>query len=88
MWLLGRLLPIMVGKRVPHGDEYWTNFLDLLDIVDLLLAPELTEDSVAHLSVLVTDHHNQFCRLYPHASVIPKMHYLVHMARLTLLLVS
>ena len=75
----------MVGKRVPHSDEYWTNYLDLLDIVDLLLAPELTEDNVAHLSVLVADHHKQFCHLYPHASVTPKMHYLVHMARLTLM---
>ena len=84
MWLLGRLLPMMIGKKVPPGDEHWVNFLDLLDIVDLLLAPELTEDCVAHLSTLIMDHHNQFCQLYPHASVTPKMHYMVHMARLTL----
>ena len=85
MWLLGRLLPLMVGKKVPHSDEHWSNFLDLLDIIDLLLAPALTDDNVAYLSVLVADHHSQFCRLYPHASVTPKMHYLVHMARLTLM---
>ena len=59
----------MVGKKVQPRDEHWVNFLDLLDIVDLLLAPELK--TVAHLPTLVMDHHN---RLYPHASVTPKMH--------------
>ena len=44
---------MMVGKEVPPGDEHWVNFLDLLDIVDLLLAPEVTEDCVADLSTPV-----------------------------------
>ncbi len=82
MWLLGRLLPIMVGDKVPVGDDHWLNYLDLLTITDLLLAPEITEDDISHLSVLIKDHHQEFVNLYPHASVTPKMHYLVHMARL------
>lgn len=84
MWLLGRLLPMMVGDKVPTDDEHWTNFLDLLKITDLLLAPELTEDDVSYTSVMITDHHQQFKRLYPRASVTPKMHYLLHMARIIL----
>ena len=84
MWLLGKLLPQMVGHRVPREDDHWLNYLLLLRIVDMLLAPEVTEDDVAHLSTLISDHHLEFKRLYPHASVIPKMHYLVHMPRLTL----
>ena len=74
----------MVGDKVPAGDDFWLNYMDLLNIVDLLLAPELTEDDVAHLSVLIEDHHLEFVRLYPHASVTPKMHYLIHMPRLIL----
>ena len=84
MWLLGRLLPVMVGDKVPVGDEHWLNYLDLLTITDLLLAPEITEDDISHLSVLIKDHHQEFVKLYPHASVTPKMHYLIHMARLML----
>ena len=84
MWLLGRLLPVMVGKKVPQDDDYWTNFTDLLTIMDLLLSPELTEDDVANMSTLILDHHIQFCVLYPSSSVIPKMHYLIHMPRLIL----
>ncbi len=74
MWLLGRLLPIMVGDKVPVGDDQWLNYLDLLTIVDLLLAPELSEDDIALLSELITDHHHEFAKLYPDASVTPKMH--------------
>ncbi len=81
MWLLGRLLPIMVGDKVPVGDDQWLNYLDLLTIVDLLLAPELSEDDIALLSA---DHHHEFVKLYPDASVTPKMHYLTHMPRLIL----
>ena len=75
---------MMIGDKVPDGDEHWANFLDLLKITDLLLAPELTEDDVSYMAVMITDHHQQFKHLYPHASVTPKMHYLLHMARIIL----
>ena len=84
MWLLGRLLPQMVGHKVPDDDDHWINFIDLLWIVDLLLAPELTEDDAVHTATLISDHHLQFKILYPHASITPKLHYLVHMPRLIL----
>ena len=84
MWLLGRVLPLMVGDKVPSGDEFWINYLDLLEIVDILMAPELTEDDVANLATLISDHCQQFKLLYPNASITPKIHYIVHMPRLIL----
>ena len=84
MWLFGKLLPLMVGYKVPEDDEHWANYLDLLKIVDYLLAPALHEDAVAVLGALISDHHLEFKQLYPGASITPKMHYLVHMPRLIL----
>ena len=84
MWLLGMVLPLMVGDKVPSGDEFWINYLDLLEIADILMAPELTEDDVVNLVTLISDHHQQFKLLYPNNSIIPKMHYIVHMTRLIL----
>lgn len=49
---------------------------------DILLSPEITLDEVGYLKVLIKEHHSCFCQLYPSASVIPKMHYLVHTPRL------
>lgn len=81
---MGRLLPIMVGDKVPTDDEYWQNFTDLLRITAYLLAPDITKDDVACLSTMISDHHQEFKQLYPHASVTPKMHYLIHMPQLIL----
>lgn len=82
MCLLGRLLPQMVGHRVPEGEKYWISYLDLLKIH---LAPELAEDEVALLATLISDYHLDFKQLHPNASIIPKMrNVIVHMPRLTL----
>ena len=59
-------------------------FLDLLEIVDILMAPEFTEDDVANLATLISDRHQQFKLLYPNVSITPEMHYIVHMPRLIL----
>ena len=110
MWLLGRILPMLVGDYVPNDDEHWQNFLRLMEIVDYLflpkvtenqvcvgttilhlsyddvslLYPQITEDEDAYVASLISDHHSEFCELYAEHSVIPKMHFMVHMPRLTI----
>ena len=84
MWLLGRLLPAMVGQFIPISDEHWKNFLLMLQISSYLLAPSLTVDDAAFLQYQIQEHHQQFLTLYPNHSVTPKMHYLVHTPRLIL----
>ena len=79
MWLCGRLLLVMFGYAVPEGDDRWENVLVLLKICEYLFAPVLSLDDLGHLQVLIHQHH---CRLYPNKSIIPKLHYMVHMARL------
>ncbi len=81
MWLLGRLLPLAVGPKVPADDERWVNFILLMKIVGYLFSPK---DDAAYLQALISDHHEEFCRAYPEASVMPKMHFMVHMPRLML----
>ena len=84
MWLLGRILPLVVGDLVPDDDDRWINFCVMMDIVDILFAPIICEDDAPYLAALISDHHEQFAYLYPHSSIIPKMHFMVHMPRLML----
>ncbi len=49
MWLLGRLLPLMIGDLVPEGDGKWENFLLIMKIVDRLFSPKLSSDDVGAL---------------------------------------
>ena len=81
MWLLGRILPLVIGEHVPEDDEHWLLYLHLMNIVDLLFAPKTTEDHAVYLISLIDDHHHEFRELYPDANIIPKMHFMIHMPK-------
>ena len=57
MWLLSRVLPLLVGDRVPEDDERWQNFLVSMEIVDRLFCPKLTEDDVTYIKCIINEHH-------------------------------
>ena len=82
MNLLGHILPLVIGYFVPEDDEHWQLFLRLMDIVDLLLSPNTSDDHASYVAALISEHHHDFLRLYPDKSIIPKMHFMVHMPRL------
>ena len=84
MLLLSRVLPLIIGDSVPEDDERWQNYLRMMEIVDILFCPRVTEDDAAYLSTLISDHHEQFCVLYPDSNVIPKRHFLIHRPRIRL----
>ena len=50
--------------------------------MDYLVAPCISNDETAYLKILIEEHHIQFVQLYPDASIIPKLHYLIHASRL------
>ena len=82
MWLLGRILPLVIGECIPEDDEWWILYLQMMDIVDILFSPTTSKDHAIYLSTLINDHHEDFARLYPHSNIIPKMHLMVNMPRL------
>ena len=76
MWCLARFLPLMIGEQVPENDRKWRNYLLLLEIVDYLFAPVLSQHVVAYLSVIIEEHQG-FIKLYSECSVTPKIHYMM-----------
>ena len=80
MWLLGRLLPLMVGKYVPDDDTHWRCYVQLLRILCIATAVEVTDDTASLLSLLIQDYLVTFNSLYPD-SITPKLHYLLHLPR-------
>lgn len=46
------------------------------------MAPEISAEEAAYVKVLIEHDHAEFKVLFPNASITPKMHYLIHMARL------
>lgn len=82
MWVLGRYLPILIGDDIPEDDDFWKCYCILVSIVHHLFAPRLHKNDLAILKMMIQTHHEKFIVLYPHNSVTPKIHYLLHMPRL------
>lgn len=78
MWTLAWLLPLMIGKYISKHDEHWSHFLQLLDVIEYTLSPTVYSYAPAYLAFLIQDNLETYKKLYPEASFIPKMHYLVH----------
>lgn len=78
MKLFSNILPLLVGDRVPTDNPYWECYNLLLRVCDVCTSSSLTVDSAAYLEHLIEEHHTKFKSLYPNASIIPKMHFMVH----------
>lgn len=52
--------------------------------MDILLVPIITQDELAYAQVLIKHHLQDIKEVYPGISIIPKMHYFVHMPRIAL----
>ena len=78
MLTLFRNLPIMIGPKIPEGNENWSCFLLLRKILDIIMCPVLPSSTCATLKNLIIEHHTLYCSLYGNDQVIPKMHFLTH----------
>lgn len=77
-WSLIRFLPQLVGQRVPCEDPAWQILTDLKDIVDLVVSPFHSEESIAYLDFKISEHRIRFQEVFPDCELKPKHHYLEH----------
>lgn len=81
MWCLGLHLPFLIGDYVPEDDDHWELLCILLQTMRIIFAQVVNIDQVAYLQVLIQKLLQTFRDLFPDYSIIPKMHYMVHMPR-------
>ncbi|XP_006814527.1 uncharacterized protein LOC102801076, partial [Saccoglossus kowalevskii] len=79
MLTLVHILPVIIGHRIPLDDVYWKNTLRLVQIVLFCTSSYCTRDTAMYLKNLIAEYLYNFKSLYPKASFIPKMHYMVHL---------
>lgn len=77
-WALLRLLPFLIGQIIPEDEPAWQVVLELKDIVELVVAPIHTDETIAYLEAKIYDHRQRYLELFPHAKLLPKHHYLEH----------
>lgn len=68
----------MIGLKVPEDDEVWQMLMTLKDIVELVMAPVHTEQSICYLDSLISEHRHRFLEVFPQEKLLPKHHFLEH----------
>lgn len=77
-WCLLRMLPFMVGRKVPEDDLVWQVIMTLKDIVELVMAPVHTHYTIGYLESKIGEHRHRFLEVFPEERFIPKHHFLEH----------
>ena len=78
MLTMVHIFPLLIGDKIPHHDKNYHCFMTLIKILQICLAPVVTDSLVAFLRVLIEEHHHSFCEIYANESFIPKLHFMVH----------
>lgn len=69
--------PLIIGDLINENDEVWSFFLLFLNIVDILMSYNFTENILDHLKLLIKEHNSQFIKLFKD-TLKPKYHILTH----------
>ena len=81
-WTLIRLLPVLIGIKIPTDDDVWYLLMELKDIVELCFAPCITEHAVGYLATKIAAHKRLYKELFPQTNLKPKHHYVEHYPQL------
>lgn len=77
-WTLLRLLPFIIGEKIPKNDEAWQVLMTLKDITELVVSPSHREESICYLDTLISEHRNRLLEVFPEQKLTPKHHFLEH----------
>ncbi|XP_056120086.1 uncharacterized protein LOC130097313 [Rhinichthys klamathensis goyatoka] len=77
-WCLLRNMPLLFGDLVQRDDQHWHLLLLLLQIVNIVFSPVLTEGMTIYLKFLIIEHHQLFKKLFPERNLLPKHHIMIH----------
>lgn len=68
----------MIGHIIPETNRAWQLLMDLKDIVELVVSPKFSEDSLCYLKTKISDHDSLFIDVFPNEKLKSKHHFLEH----------
>ena len=77
-WALLRLLPLLIGNKIPENDTTWGIILDIKDIVEILASPIFTEENLFYLEARICEHGQLLQEVFPEFKLKPKHNFLEH----------
>ena len=80
-WCLLRKLFLLIGDRVPENDSHWRCLLLLIEVVDYIMAPEISHSAISYLELNLNVLFSEFMALFPNTRITPNGHYVLHYAK-------
>ena len=77
-WCLLRLLPLVIGDKVPEDDAVWQVLMNLKDVVELVMAPVHTDETLGYMNSKISEHRFRYLDVFPEEKLKPKHHFLEH----------
>lgn len=75
---LVKLLPLMIGHKIPTDCSYWKCYLSFLDCLDYIVAPSLSLGQIEFMRDLITLFVQSYSKLNNDIKIKPKLHYMIH----------
>ena len=72
------LMPLMIGDKFPPNNAKWELYVQFLDVLDFILAPELDRGQLLHFSQLLEEFLREFYSVYENIHIKPKGHFMLH----------
>ncbi|CAI5678290.1 unnamed protein product [Oreochromis niloticus] len=73
-----RLLPLLIGSKVPERDAFWEVLMDLKDVVQLAMSHTFSDETIQYMACKILDHRQLFQEVFPNVRFRPKHHYIEH----------
>jgi hypothetical protein len=80
-WCLLRNTPLIFGDLVDQNNSYWNVIMLLIQIVNIVFSPVITDGMTYYLKHLISDHHKLFKLVFTDKRLIPKHHLMIHYPR-------
>lgn len=77
-WTLLRLLPFIIGSKIPELEPAWEILMDLKEIVDIVVSNKLSQETLCYLSCKLLDHRKLLTSTFPDFRLRPKHHFIDH----------
>lgn len=72
----------MIGSKVQEEDQAWQLLMTLKDLVELVMSPTHTDESIGFLNSLISENRQRFTSVLPKVKLIPKHHFIEHYPQL------
>ncbi|KAJ8682591.1 hypothetical protein QAD02_018383 [Eretmocerus hayati] len=84
LWSLALITPLILGPLVDVDDEYWINYILILEITSIIAGYEVSMETLGFIEFEIDSYLETFQKLYK-VTLTPKQHFLIHYIRLILL---